>query len=125
MHTVELPSNIKKLGNEVFDGCNSISSWYIPDNIDYTLLYMQSDIDNIQFESVPQYTKEFYQHFWKTAWFQKNILSQISDDFLVVDGYLIKYLGTEKIVEIALSYISNIYNHIHDLIFDIKTKRSK
>ena len=33
--------------------------------------------------------------------------------------------NAEKIVEVALSYISNIYNYIHDLIFDIKTKRSK
>ena len=33
--------------------------------------------------------------------------------------------NAEKIIEVALSYISNIYNYIHDLIFDIKTKRSK
>ena len=100
LHTVELPSNIKKLGNEVFEGCNSISSWYIPGNIDYSLLYMHNDVDIIQFEIFPEYTKEFYQHFWDTDWFKKNILPQIKDDFLVVDGYLIKYLGTEKIVEI-------------------------
>ena len=100
LNTVELPSNIKKLENEVFEGCNSISYWYIPDNIEYTLLYMHNDVDTIQFETLPQYTKEFYQHFWNTDWFQKNILPQINDDFLIVDGYLIKYLGTEKIVEI-------------------------
>lgn len=31
--------------------------------------------------------------------------------------------NAEEIVEVVLSYISNIYNYIHDLIFDIKTKR--
>ena len=34
-------------------------------------------------------------------------------------------LNIEKIVEIILSYLSNIYNHIHDIIFDIKTKGDK
>lgn len=34
-------------------------------------------------------------------------------------------LNIEKIVETILPYLSNLYNYIHDLIFDIKTKRSK
>lgn len=34
-------------------------------------------------------------------------------------------LNAEKIVEVVLSFIANSYNHIHDIIFDIKTKGDK
>lgn len=34
-------------------------------------------------------------------------------------------LNIEKIAEIILPYLSNLYNYIHDIIFDIKTKGDK
>ncbi len=125
----EFPSNIKTLGENAFKRCRSIKSLYIPASVDYTAIDVYVDLEEVEFEKDPEHTREFYKHFMHTAWMQKKIIPTIDSDFIVVDNYLVKYIGRDKsivipdevtVIDEAAFYQSDITDvKIHNKVTEI------
>ncbi len=96
----ELPSDIKTVGENVFKNCRNIKSLYIPASVDYTAIDVYDVLEKVEFEAEPKRTRDFYKHFMHTAWMKEKILPSIDSDFVIVDNYLVKYIGDDKSVVI-------------------------
>ena len=127
LRELELPEGVTSIGNHAIFGCDSLEKLIIPDSVTEMDLYIGSceqlkevrlpecaygtkvphSVERVTFAKEPKKTRAFYRSFLNTIWGQKTLLSGIKGDFLIVDGYLIKYVGSDKnvIIPDGVKYI--------------------
>lgn len=96
---IKLPSSLKQLGKGAFSK-SGITKVSVPANVDYSCVPNEIAITDINFETEPKRTADFYHYFWNTQWLNEKVLPSIKDEFLICDGQLVKYLGNNNNVVI-------------------------
>ncbi len=112
--SIDLPEGLTSIGSSAFGGCESLESAEIPQSVTSVdgVLFGSSNIKTLTFysrellEHMPSSSTietinydgerdwEFYDHFKFTQWAENEFYPQF-DEFAVVDGHLIKYLGSD------------------------------